>query len=121
MSDYPYLARGTRKSREREIASLLGAQLTCGMKMIEFPRAFPLRTLMVCITIWLIATEAFVFDQIKFQERTDLLQQAARAFHGQEVIVPNQRPSTCQAPQRCKGCERGHPPVGQSWRAMFFP
>jgi hypothetical protein len=58
------------------------------MKMIEFPRAFPLRTLMVCITIWLIATEAFVFDEIKFQERTELLQQAARAFHGQEVIVP---------------------------------
>jgi len=61
--------------------------------MIEFPRAFPLRTLMVCFTIWLIATEAFVFDQIKFQERTELLQQAARAFHGPEVIVPNQRPS----------------------------
>jgi hypothetical protein len=63
------------------------------MKMIEFPRAFPLRTLMVCFTIWLIATEAFVFDQIKFQERTELLQQAAQAFHAPQVIVPNQQPS----------------------------
>jgi len=61
--------------------------------MMEFPRAFPLRTLMVCFTIWLIATEAFIFDQIKFQQRTELLQQAARAFHGPEVIVPNQQSS----------------------------
>src|SRR6476646_8222991 len=63
------------------------------MKMIEFPGGFPLRTLVVCFTVWLIATEVLVFDQIKFDTRTQLLEQAARGFHGPEVIVPNERPS----------------------------
>ena len=61
--------------------------------MIEFPRGFPLRTLVVCFTVWLIATEVLVFDQIKFDTRTHLLEQAARGFHGPEVIVPNEQPS----------------------------
>jgi hypothetical protein len=87
------LARGTKKSRQREIAPLFGTQLPLRMKMIEFPRGFPLRTLVVCFTVWLIATEALVFDQIKFDSRTHLLEQAARGFHGSEVIVPNERPS----------------------------
>jgi uncharacterized protein YdeI (BOF family) len=60
------------------------------MKMIEFPRTFPLRTFVVCFTIWLIATEVLVFDQIKFDIRTHLLEQAARGFHGPEVIVPSE-------------------------------
>jgi hypothetical protein len=63
------------------------------MKMIEFPRGFPLRTLVVCFTVWVIATEVLVFDQIKFDARTHLLEQAARGFHGPEVIVPNQQRS----------------------------
>ena len=63
------------------------------MKMIEFPRTFPLRTFVVCFTIWLIATEALVFDEIKFNARIELLEQAARGFHGPEVVVPNERPS----------------------------
>jgi hypothetical protein len=67
------------------------------MKMIEFPRGFPLRTLVVCFTVWLIATEVLVFDQIKFDTRTQLLEQAARAFHGPEVIVPSERPSHVQS------------------------
>ena len=61
--------------------------------MIEFPRGFPLRTLVVCFTVWLIATEVLVFDQIKFDTRAQLLEQAARGFHEAEVIVPNERPS----------------------------
>jgi len=85
-----YPARGTRKSREREIALLFRTQLLSRMKTIELPRAFPLRTLIVCFTIWLIATEILVFDQIKFDSRTRLLEQAARALHGPEVIVPNE-------------------------------
>jgi len=88
-----YLARGTRKSREREIALLFRTQLVSRMKTIELPRAFPLRTLIVCFTMWLIATEILLFDQIKFDSRTRLLEQAARAFHGPEVIVPNESPS----------------------------
>ena len=90
---YTSLARGTKKSRQREIAPLFGTQLPLRMKMIEFPRGFPLRTLVVCFTVWLIATEVLVFDQIKFDTRTHLLEQAARGFHGAEVIVPNERPS----------------------------
>jgi hypothetical protein len=87
---YTSLARGTRKSRQREIAPLFGTQLPLRMKMIEFPRTFPLRTLVVCFTVWLIATEVLVFDQIKFDIRTHLLEQAARGFHGPEVIVPSE-------------------------------
>jgi hypothetical protein len=62
------------------------------MKMIEFPRAFPLRTLMVCFTTWLIATEILVFDQVRFNANAELLQQAARALRGPEVVVPSERP-----------------------------
>ena len=57
-------------------------------------RLFPLRTLMVCFTIWLIATEIMVFDQLKFDAKTELLNQAARALRGsQQVMVPGERPS----------------------------
>ena len=54
---------------------------------------FPLRTLMVCFTIWLIATQAMIFDQIKFDERVHLLEQAARPLGAPQVVVPNERPS----------------------------
>ena len=53
----------------------------------------PLRTLIVCFTIWLIATQAMIFDQIKFDERAHLLERAARPFGGPQVVVPNERSS----------------------------
>lgn len=56
-------------------------------------RSFPLRTLMVCFTIWVIATEVLVFDQIKFNVRTELLEQATRAIHGSQLLVPTERQS----------------------------
>jgi hypothetical protein len=58
-----------------------------------FGIGFPLRTLMVCFTIWLIATEVLVFDQVKFNAKTELLEQAARALRGPEVVAPSGRPS----------------------------
>ena len=54
---------------------------------------FPLRTLMVCFTIWLIATQAMFFDQLKFKERAQLLEETARSFGAPQVVIPNQRPS----------------------------
>jgi hypothetical protein len=54
---------------------------------------FPLRTLLVCFTIWLIATQAMIFDQVKFDERAHLLEQATQSLGGPRVIVPNERPS----------------------------
>jgi hypothetical protein len=93
---YTSLARGTRKSRQREIAPLFGTQLPLHMKMIEFPRTFPLRTFVVCFTIWLIATEVLVFDEIKFNARIELLEQAGRTLRAPEVIVPSERPSDLQ-------------------------
>jgi hypothetical protein len=48
---------------------------------------------MVCFTIWLIATEALVFDQIKFNERIDLLEQATQGIRGSRLLVPTERPS----------------------------
>ena len=62
------------------------------MKIIESPKPFPLRTLMVCFTIWLIVTENLVFDQVRFNANAELLQQAARAFRGPEVVAPTERP-----------------------------
>ena len=59
-------------------------------------RLFPFRTLMVCFTIWLIATEVLVFDQIKFNIRIEALEQATRALHGSQLLVPTQRPSDIQ-------------------------
>jgi hypothetical protein len=56
-------------------------------------RSLPLRTLMVCFTIWLIATEILVFDQIKFNAKTELLEQATRAIRGSQLLVPTERPS----------------------------
>ena len=62
---------------------------------VEAPvrRPFPLRTLMVCFTIWLIATQAMIFDQVKFDERAHLLEQTARSLGAPQVVVPSERPS----------------------------
>ena len=56
-------------------------------------RAFPLRTLMVCCTVWLIATEILIFDQIKFDAKAELLEQAERGLRGPQAKVPTERPS----------------------------
>jgi len=56
-------------------------------------RPFPLRTLMVCFTIWLIATQAMVFDQVKFDERAQLLEQTTRSLGAPRVVNPSERPS----------------------------
>jgi len=64
--------------------------------MIELPRTFPLRTFVVCFTLWLIATEALVFDEIKFNARIELLEQAGRTLRAPEVIVPSERSSDLQ-------------------------
>ena len=49
---------------------------------------------MVCFTIWLIATEVLVFDQIKFNIRIEALEQATRAMRGSQLLVPTERPSS---------------------------
>ena len=56
-------------------------------------RPLPLRTLMVCFTIWLIATQAMIFDQVKFDERAQLLEQTARSLGAPQVVAPSERPS----------------------------
>jgi hypothetical protein len=60
-------------------------------------RSFPLRTLMVCFTAWLIATEVLIFDEIKFNANAALLEQAARALRGPEVVVPSERSPNFQS------------------------
>jgi hypothetical protein len=45
---------------------------------------------MVCFTIWLIATQAMIFDQVKFAGRVHLLEQEARSLGGPQVVVPNE-------------------------------
>jgi hypothetical protein len=56
-------------------------------------RPFPLRTLMVCFTMWLIATEILIFDQVKFDTKTQLLEQAAHAQRRPQVLIPIEPPS----------------------------
>ena len=63
------------------------------MKINESLTPFPLRTLMVCFTIWLIATEVMLFDQLKFDAKAQLLDQAARALRGSQLTVPSERRS----------------------------
>lgn len=53
--------------------------------------AFPLRTLMVCFTVWLIATQAMIFDQLKFDERAHLLERQARSFGVPQAVAPNEQ------------------------------
>ena len=54
-------------------------------------RTFPLPTLIVCFTTWLIATEILIFDQAKFNAKVELLDEAARALREPQVIVPGER------------------------------
>jgi hypothetical protein len=63
------------------------------MNTNESRTRLPLRTLMVCFTIWLIATEVLVFDQLKFNAKAELLDQAERALRGSQLVVPSERPS----------------------------
>jgi hypothetical protein len=56
-------------------------------------RSFPLRTLMVCFTTWLVATEVLIFDQIKFNVRAEILEQATRMIREPQLLVPTERPS----------------------------
>ena len=56
------------------------------MKMSEFKR-FPLRTLMICFTTWLIVTEVLMVDEVKFKASAELIDQAGRA-----LVVPSEPP-----------------------------
>ena len=59
---------------------------------VDSRKPFPLRTLIVCFTIWLIATQAMIFDKIKFETRVHLLDQAAQSLGGFHMVVPSERP-----------------------------
>ena len=72
---------------------LVGSDSARGTVGAPVRRPFPLRTLMICFTIWLIATQAMIFDQIKFDERAQLLEQTARSFGAPQVVAPTERPS----------------------------
>ena len=61
------------------------------------PRSFPLRTLMICFTVWLIASEVLIFDQIKFNIRAQLIEQTTRAIRGRQQLVPAERLSNLPA------------------------
>jgi hypothetical protein len=79
-----------RAMSNRNLAKGVSASGTFGAPV---RRPFPLRTLMVCFTIWLIATQAMIFDQIKFDERAQLLEQTARSLGAPQVAIPSERPS----------------------------
>jgi hypothetical protein len=63
------------------------------MKITESLTPFPVRTLIVCFTVWLIATQVMVFDQLKFDAKAELLDQAARTLRGSQLMAPSERPS----------------------------
>ena len=72
---------------------LVGGDSASGTVGASVRRPFPLRTLMVCFTIWLIATQAMIFDQVKFDERAQLVEQTARSLGAPQMAVPSERPS----------------------------
>jgi hypothetical protein len=51
---------------------------------------FPLRTFIVCVTTWAVATELMLFDYIKFDAKRELLEQTARLLQ--------QRQSSLESP-----------------------
>lgn len=63
-------------------------------------RSFPLRSLMICFTVWLIATEVLIFDQIKFNARIQLFEQATQPSRTTRLLIPTERPS--QLPSTAK-------------------
>jgi hypothetical protein len=81
------------RATNNRVASTSNAPSGAIAASIATHRPFPLRTLMVCFTIWLIATQAMIFDQIKFDERAHLLDQATRSFGGPQVVIPSERQS----------------------------
>ena len=93
----PYSATDTRVPADTDLAMsnpiLVRGGSTSGAVGASVFRPFPLRTLMVCFTIWLIATQAMIFDQIKFDERAQLLEQTTRSLGAPQMAVPSERPS----------------------------
>ena len=93
----PYSATDTRvpADTDRGMSNpiLVRGDSASGTVGASVRRPFPLRTLMVCFTIWLIATQAMIFDQVKFVERAQLLEQTARSLGVPQVVVPSERPS----------------------------
>ena len=97
VSMLPYSATDARAPADTDRAmsnpNLARGDSASGTVGASVPRPFPLRTLMVCFTIWLIATQAMIFDQVKFDQRAQLLQQTARSLGAPQVVVPSERPS----------------------------
>jgi hypothetical protein len=93
----PYSATEAEPSADIDLAMSnpmpLSGDSPSGTVGASIRRPFPLRTLMVCFTIWLIATQAMIFDQIKFDERAQLLEQTARSLSPSQMPVPSERPS----------------------------
>ena len=93
----PYSASGAKDPADTDRGMsnpiLVRGDSASGTAGASVPRPFPLRTLMVCFTIWLIATQAMIFDQVKFVERAQLLEQTARSLGAPQLVVPTERPS----------------------------
>jgi hypothetical protein len=82
-SDAPHVTEADRASRAGNSPSGPVAAA------VATRQPFPVRTLIVCFTIWLIATQAMIFDQVKFEARAHLLDQATRSLGGPQVVVPS--------------------------------
>src|SRR5215510_4693185 len=78
------------RATNNRVASTSNAPSGALAASVATRRPFPLRTLMVCFTIWLIATQAMIFDQIKFDERAQLLERTARSLGAPQVLVPSE-------------------------------
>ena len=79
---------------DREMHNRIGDSTSgAASAAIPSPGLFPLRTLIVCFTIWLIATQALIFDQLKFDARAHLFEQATRPLGVPQAVAPSERPS----------------------------
>ena len=73
-----------------EEASEAGDPPNSSVTPIPRRRSFPLATLIICFTTWLIATEVLIFNEIKFNANAQLLEQTARALRGSQIWVPTE-------------------------------
>jgi hypothetical protein len=98
-SDAPHIADADRIMSNR-VSRVDNSPSGSVAAAVATRQPFPVRTLMVCFTIWLIATQAMIFDQLKFDARAHLLDQATRSLGGPQVVVPSERPSNLRTPAK---------------------
>ena len=85
------------------VAAPCEAHLSFIMNTSESRKGFPLRTLMVCVTVWLVATEVLVYDLSKFDAKAQLLDEVTRGLRGADITAPGEQSSNLSGNETLPG------------------